>query len=106
MTAAHILYLDYDGIFHPADVRVTSEEPSRPQTYVRGRPTELPLFEHMGMLEHLLAPFPSVQIVLATSWLCMLGYRFAVERRTPRLRELLIGATWHPNVKEVPPTRF
>jgi hypothetical protein len=73
-----ILYLDYDGILHPADVRVTPDEPLYPRVYVRGQPTDEPLFRYMSLLELLLAPYPELRIVLCTSWAQALGYEFAV----------------------------
>lgn len=96
-----VLYLDYDGILHPADVRVTQDEPLRPQVYVRGEPTDQPLFRYMSLLELLLAPYPELKVVLATSWVPAFGYEFAVKRLTPALQQRVIGATTFPA-----PTRF
>ena len=62
-----ILYLDFDGVLHPADVRMHVDGPQRPQVYIGGRPSDHPLFEHAPLLERILTPFPDLKIVLATS---------------------------------------
>lgn len=98
---APTLYLDFDGVLHPADVRVTKAEPLRPRVYVRGRATDEPLFRYTALLELLLSPHPELRIVLATSWVPALGYDFAVNQLSPALQERIIGATTLPA-----PTRF
>lgn len=101
MTTHPILYLDYDGVLHPADVRVTREAPLQPRVYLRGEPTDQPLFRYMSLLELLLAPYPELKIVLATSWVRAFGYEFAVSQLSPGLQARVIGATSFPA-----PTRF
>lgn len=96
-----VLYLDFDGILHPADVRVTPEEPLHPRVYVRGKPTDEPLFRYVSLLELLLYPYPELRIVLATSWVRAFGYENALKRLTPPLQERVIGAATFPA-----PTRF
>lgn len=96
ITDQPILYLDYDGVLHPADVRVSPSEPRRPRVYARGQPTDRPLFEHLPLLERLLEPYPQVHIILSTSWVREFGYEFALEQLTPSLRERVIGATLYP----------
>ena len=96
-----VLYLDFDGILHPADVRVSREEPLHPCVYARGQPTDEPLFQYMSLLELLLAPYPELKIVLATSWVRALGYEFALKQLSPALQERVIGATTFQA-----PTRF
>lgn len=96
-----VLYLDFDGILHPADVRVTPEEPRRPKVYVHGNPTDEPLFRYVSLLELLLSPYPDLRIVLATSWVRAFGYESALKRLSPALQERVIGAATFPA-----PTRF
>jgi hypothetical protein len=91
-----VLYLDFDGVLHPADVCVSPAEPRRPQVYQRGQPTDRPLFEHLPLLERLLAPYLQLRIVLSTSWVREFGYEFALKQLTPSLRERVIGATLYP----------
>lgn len=101
MTTPFILYLDYDGVLHPADVRVTRDEPLRPRVYVRGEPTDQPLFRYMSLLELLLAPYPELRIVLSTSWVRAFGYEYALKQLSRELQQRVIGATTFPA-----PTRF
>jgi len=98
-----ILYLDYDGVLHPADVRVTRGEPLRPRVYSGGQATNHPLFEHAPLLERLLQPFPDVRISLATSWVRTLGYDAARARLPPALLERVVGTIWHGALLAFPP---
>lgn len=100
---APILYLDYDGVLHPADVRVTREEPTRPRVYDGNRPTDHPLFEHAALLERILQPYPDVRISLCTSWVRMLGYEFAVQQLPPRLQARVVGTIWQGFLLQFPP---
>lgn len=106
MTNMPVLYLDYDGVLHPADVRVTVDAPRRPQVYLQGKPSCHPLFEHAKLLESLLEPFPALRIVLATSWVREFGHEFALEQLTPSLQARVIGATWRPGMRFQPPARY
>lgn len=90
-----VLYLDFDGVLHPADIRVLPAD-RQPRVYVRGQPTDLPLFEHLPLLEQLLKPYPQLRIILATSWVREFGYEYALEQLTSSLRERVIGATLYP----------
>lgn len=101
-----ILYLDYDGVLHPADVRVALAEPRRPQVYVRGEPTSHPLFEHVELLETLLKPFPTLRIILATSWVREFGFDFALRQLTPNLQSRVVGATWREGMQVQLPARY
>lgn len=100
-----ILYLDYDGVLHPADVRVTKAEPLRPQIYQRGQPTSLALFEHAPLLAQILEAFPDVRISLATSWVRNLGYKFAVQQLPHALQERVVGTIWQGWMLRFPPPR-
>ena len=101
MIATPILYLDFDGILHPADVRVTRDEPLRPRVYVSGEPTDQPLFLYASLLELILAPYPDLKIILATSWVRAFGYEYALGQLSPTLQARVIGA-----VRVPAPTRF
>lgn len=96
------LYIDYDGVLHPADVRVTVVEPRQPRVY-NGGPTDYPLFEHAPLLEGILVPFPDVQLILSTSWVRTLGYEFTVQQLPQALRKRVIGTVWHGALLEHPP---
>jgi hypothetical protein len=100
------LYLDFDGVLHPADVRVTAAEPLRPRVY-NGGPTDHPLFEHAELLERILAPFTDVKIILSTSWVRGLGYEFALQQLPEALRQRVIGTIWQGELLKHPPrTRY
>lgn len=101
-----VVYLDFDGVLHPADVRVTASEPLRPRVYNCG-PTDHPLFEHAPLLERILVPFPDVRIVLSTSWVSTLGYEFTVQQLPLALQARVIGTIWRGELLEHPPrTRY
>lgn len=90
-----LLYLDYDGVLHHENVL---RHPRR-GIYL-GAPPEFRLFQHAELLEALLAPHPTVRIVLSTSWVRVLGYSRTVKRLTPGLRARVIGATYHSRMNE------
>jgi len=100
---APILYLDYDGILHPADVRVTKAEPLCPKVYERGQPTEHPLFEHAPLLARLLEPFPDVRVSLSTSWVRALGYGLAVQQLPLALQARVVGTIRQGWLLQYPP---
>lgn len=97
-----VLYLDFDGVLHPADVRVTTSEPKRPRVY-NGGPTDHPLLEHAPLLERILAPFTDVKIVLSTSWVRVLGYDYSVHQLPLALRERVVGTIWQGALLQHPP---
>lgn len=98
---APILYLDYDGVLHAADVRVTREEPLRPRVYVAGEPTDRPLFVYASLLELILNPYADIKIILATSWVRAFGFEYSLSQLSPALQARVIGA-----VRVPAPTRF
>jgi hypothetical protein len=101
-----LLYLDFDGVLHPADVRVTEAEPLQPRVY-NGAPTDHPLFEHAALLERILMPFTDVKIVLSTSWVRVLGYEYAVQQLPTGLQARVIGTIWQGELAQHPPrTRY
>jgi hypothetical protein len=85
-----VLYLDFDGVLHPENVHMTGRGPRIVS------PDGHRLLEHAGLLEELLSPYPSVAIVLSTSWVRVYRGVYKVARRLPQgLRQRVIGATWH-----------
>lgn len=84
-----VCYLDYDGCVHHCNVRWSEE---------RGLFLEAPeryrLFQHVGVLEELLAPFPAVRLVLSTSWAQKLGLKEAARHLPASLQARVIGATY------------
>jgi len=84
-----LLYLDYDGVLHDAEV---FQHPKR-GIYI-ATPGHI-LFEWMSILEQILAPHPTVRIVLSTSWVRMKGFTYAKRQLSPNLQSKVIGATFH-----------
>ncbi|GAA5176183.1 hypothetical protein GCM10025771_10240 [Niveibacterium umoris] len=82
-----ILFLDFDGVLHPDDVRL------RGRTPYLAVPGEL--FMWAPRLETVLAAAPQVRLVLSTSWVRHLGYSRARQALPFSLQERVIGATWH-----------
>lgn len=99
-----VLYLDFDGVLHPADV-VRYARRDNPDGVARALPREIALgrsaradhalFEHAALLEQALRPHPQVRIVLSTSWVPALGFTRAQRFLPPALAARTIGATWH-----------
>jgi len=85
-----ILYLDFDGVLHHENVLW---HPKR-GAYLCA-PAEHSLFQHAGLLEDILAPYPDLRIVLSTSWVLRYGYSRAGKRLPSGLRARVIGATFH-----------
>lgn len=89
--AGPTLYLDYDGVLHPDEVyRVGGKIVLRMDGFS--------LFEWSSILEELLAPYPKLQIVLATSWVRVVGFEEALARLPDSLQRRVVGATWHAHV--------
>ena len=86
-----VLYLDFDGVLHPDEVYW---EASR-GAYLEERLVEAghSLFEHAGLLQELLDPYPDVRVVLSTSWVLRYGVDGAASRLPPALARRCIGAT-------------
>lgn len=103
-TGQGVLYLDFDGVLHPADV-VRHARRDNPGGVARALPREIALgrsaradhalFEHAALLEQALAPYPDVRIVLSTSWVPTLGFDQARQFLPAALSARVIGATWH-----------
>ncbi len=92
-----VLYLDFDGVLHHENVwwhpRLGPYFPSHPHT-------DSKLFEHVPLLEQLLAPHPDICIVLSTTWVRRYGCSHAGKQLGPRLRQRVIGATFHSRMHD------
>jgi hypothetical protein len=84
-----VCHLDFDGCLHHCNVRWSEQ---------RGLFLEAPeryrLFQHVELLEGLLAPHPAVRLVLSTSWAQKLGLKAAAGYLPESLRSRVIGATY------------
>lgn len=87
-----ILYLDFDGVLHPADVY--AEPGSPPVLSAAASAAGHALFEHAETLAAILEPFPAVQIVLATSWARGFGHTFASSKLPEAVRARVCGAVF------------
>ena len=82
-----ILFLDFDGVLHPARAVMGQRGPE-----LAGDGS---LFIWAEPLGELLAERPHVQIVLSTSWARHLPYMQVRGYLPPALRSRVIGSTWH-----------
>jgi len=87
--ATHLLYLDFDGVLHVGDVRVSHKRGIYIQEPGRA------LFEWAPILEQLIEPHPGLSIILSTSWVFQRSYNFARAHLPPRVQARVIGATYH-----------
>lgn len=85
-----ILYLDFDGVLHHENALWHP----RKGAYLSAPPGYV-LFQHVELLQQILAPYPEVRIVLSTSWVRAYGCYGAAKRLPPSLRSRVIGATFH-----------
>jgi HAD domain in Swiss Army Knife RNA repair proteins len=86
-----LIFLDYDGILHPSAVWY-----ERAARQVRLRAPGHELFESLPAFEAAIAPYPSLAIVLSTSWVKTFGFEHARERLPAPLQSRVIGATYDP----------
>ena len=89
-TGKLIIYLDYDGVLHHENVRVSNK--TGPFLLAPERYT---LFQHAELLAALLEPYPEVQVVLSTSWSVRYGVTAATKRLPESLQFRVVGGTFH-----------
>lgn len=82
------LFLDYDGVLHPDAVY-------REGGRIVLRADGFRLFEWVGVLEDLIAPYPALQVVLSTSWVQVLGFDVAYSHLSEGIQQRVVGATWY-----------
>ena len=85
-----ILFLDYDGVLHDAEVFLFGREP-----VLRAKNPAARLFEYAPQLIEALDSRPDVRIVLSTSWVPRLGFDRAKRYLPKALQDRVIGATYH-----------
>lgn len=71
----HVLFLDIDGVLHRADSYMTRHG------VASSAPGRIELFEYAHVLDKLLAPYPTVEVVLSSDW----AYKFGVDYVRDRL---------------------
>ncbi len=85
-----VLYLDYDGVLHHENVRISNKSGPFLQAPERYR-----LFQHADLLAELLLPYPDLLIVLSTSWSVRYGVATAAARLPESIQDRVIGGTFH-----------
>jgi len=91
-----VLYLDFDGVLHPEDVRRRAGR----GPYIAS-PSGHALFEHAPLLAGVLRPYPDIRIVLSTSWVRWYRSVHRVARKLPpELSTRVVGATYHEDMDE------
>ncbi|MHB8914866.1 MAG: HAD domain-containing protein [Thiobacillus sp.] len=89
------LFLDFDGVLHPNEA------------YLRTGGVVLladghALFEYADRLCEILAPYPTLRVVLSTSWVAALrSFKKAKGYLPPALQAQVVGATWHSGAGRV-----
>ena len=89
-----VLFLDFDGVLHPADVWLEPNGRMRLGDLAEGHA----LFEHAQLLADLLAPHDDVKVVLSTSWVSGRGFELTLSQLPPELSKKVIGATFDPAI--------
>lgn len=84
-----LVFLDYDGALHHENVWWSPEK--GPFIKAAG---EFTLFQHAELLADVLRPYPSVLIVLSTTWVPRYGLAEAMKPLPTALQERVIGATF------------
>jgi len=88
-----VLFLDFDGVIHRLSAYVT------PQGLVSAN-SSIRLFEFAPILTTLLEPYPTVEIVLSTSWVRGFGFQYARDALPVHLRNRVSDATYDPESRE------
>ena len=95
-----VLYLDLDGVVHHEKVLW------HPRKGIYMSPYEAvghALFEWVPILESVLEPYPTVALVLSSTWCIRPGYSATLKRLPATLRARFIGGTYHRQVHGVDP---
>ncbi len=95
-----VLYLDLDGVVHHEKVLW------HPRKGIYMSPYEAAghsLFEWIPILEAVLEPYPTVALVLSSTWCIRPGYSATLKRLPAYLRARFIGGTYHNRVHGVDP---
>lgn len=85
-----VLVLDFDGPLHNEAVYW---DPTIRRPQMRA-PERYWLFQHTPLLERLMAPYPSIVVVLSTSWVLHYGLRKAAKELPAGLRSRVVGSIY------------
>ena len=95
-----VLYLDLDGVVHHEAVLW------HPRIGIYMSPhgaVGRTLFEWVPILEEELTPYPSVALVLSSTWCIRPGYAHTLKRLPESLRSRFIGGTYHKRIHGADP---
>ncbi|WP_287803822.1 HAD domain-containing protein [Diaphorobacter sp.] len=95
-----VLYLDLDGVVHHEQVLW------HPRKGIYMNPLEANghfLFEWLPILESVLQPYPTIALVLSSTWCIRPRYSATLKRLPDSLRARFIGGTYHKRVHGVDP---
>ena len=95
-----VLYLDLDGVVHHEAVLWHPRKGIYMSPYQAAGHA---LFEWLPHLEEVLAPFPSVALVLSSTWCIRPGYSKTLRLLPESLRMRFIGGTFHKRVHGADP---
>lgn len=90
-----VLLLDYDGLLHHENVRFSEE---RGHFWLDAPDDRYWLFQHGPLLEQLLEPYPTVQVVLSTRWVRYKGLRKAAKELSYPLRARVVESIVPPEM--------
>jgi hypothetical protein len=89
---APVCLLDYDGALHHENVRLGENG-----HFTLDAPLQYVMFQHVALLEELLEPYPTVQIVLSTRWVRTKGLRKAAKELSYSLRARVVDSFVPPD---------
>jgi hypothetical protein len=84
-----VCLLDFDGCVHHCGVRWSEE-----RGLFLEAPARYKLFQHVGLLEELFAPYADLRIVLSTTWAQKMGLKKAASFLPQSLQRRVVGATF------------
>ena len=95
-----VLYLDLDGVVHHEAVLWHHRRGIYMSPHGAVGHT---LFEWLPILEAELTPYPSVALVLSSTWCIRPGYAHTLKRLPESLRSRFIGGTYHKRIHGADP---
>lgn len=86
----HLVYLTFEGVLHSEQYALGRARQRHFENTSEGE-----LFEHSSLLSNMLGPYPSVRIVLSTSWVHEFGFAVSLAQLPRQLQDRVIGCTEH-----------
>lgn len=89
---APVLFLDYDGVLHPDEVRTFRV---KRKLHILLTVEGMSLFEWADLLRPALEAAPYTAVVLSTTWVKTTGFQYAKAQLPDWLQDRVVGGTWH-----------